>query len=159
MYTVLVAEDDPDIRMLVVFRLGLAGHHVIEAANGIEALELIRTRRPDGVVLDVSMPGMTGLEVCAAVRADPDDNLRRMPLLILSAYANEREIDAGLQAGADLYLTKPFTAAELNEAVDSVLSRTGRSLAAAAAGAANRATYGTAKLVAAQPQEPVEKAG
>lgn len=159
MYTVLVAEDDPDIRTLVVFRLRLTGHQVIEAANGIDALELIRTRRPDGVVLDVSMPGMTGLEVCAAVRADTDDTVRKMPLLILSAYANEREIESGLQAGADLYLTKPFTAAELNEAVESVLSRTGRSLAAAAAGAANRAAYGTAKLIAAEAGEPVERAG
>ena len=159
MYTVLVAEDDPDIRMLVVFRLNLAGHAVIEAANGIDALELIRNRRPDGVVLDVSMPGMTGLEVCAAVRADTDDSLRRLPMLILSAYANEHEIEAGLQAGADQYLTKPFTAAELNDAVSSVLSRAGRSLAAAVAGAAPRATYGTSTLIAPQPGQHVEKAG
>jgi DNA-binding response OmpR family regulator len=148
MSTLLVAEDDPDIRMLLTFRLQHAGHEVLEAANGADALELIRTARPDAAILDVSMPGLTGLEVCRTLRASTDDDLRRLPVLVLSAYASQREIQAGLQAGADQYLTKPFTASQLKEAVRDVLDRGRPALAAVAAGAATRASARTGAMLA-----------
>jgi DNA-binding response OmpR family regulator len=148
MSTLLVAEDDPDIRMLLAFRLQHAGHQVLEAANGADALELIRTTRPDAAILDVSMPGLSGLEVCRAVRASADGDLARLPVLVLSAYAGQREILAGLQAGADQYLTKPFTATQLSEAVRYVLDRGRPALAAVAAGAATRASARTGAMLA-----------
>jgi DNA-binding response OmpR family regulator len=149
MPTLLVAEDDPDIRMLLVFRLQHAGHQVLEAANGADALELIRTARPDAAILDVSMPGLSGLEVCRELRASTDGDLRRIPILVLSAYASQREIQAGLEAGADQYLTKPFTASQLAEAVRDVLDRARPALAAAgAATAAARASARAGAMLA-----------
>jgi DNA-binding response OmpR family regulator len=148
MPTLLVAEDDPDIRMLLVYRLRHAGHEVLEAANGADALDLIRAERPDAAILDVSMPGLSGLEVCRAVRAAQDGDLHRLPILVLSAYASQREIQAGLQAGADQYLTKPFTASQLADAVRDMLDRARPGLAAVAAGAATRASARTGAMLA-----------
>jgi CheY-like chemotaxis protein len=109
---VLVADDEEDIRLLVCLAVRKAGCTVVaDAADGAEALRAAREQRPDLVVLDVSMPGATGLEVCAALRADPLTAGCRV--LLLSAGASPDDVARGLAAGADAYLPKPFTVAGL----------------------------------------------
>src|SRR5688500_4552214 len=95
---IVVADDEPDIRRLIAFTLKRQGHTVLEASDGDSALALIREARPDLVVLDVMMPGMSGLEVAAALSANPDT--APTPIIILSARGQAVEIDAGLSTGA-----------------------------------------------------------
>jgi DNA-binding response OmpR family regulator len=147
MHTVLVADDDVDIRALVTFRLHQAGYCVLEAPDGPTALAIARSDRPDAAVLDVSMPGATGIEVCQQLRADPA--VAELPVLLLSAAATEREIEAGLAAGADDYLTKPFHARELLARVDAMIRQAGTAggarSAALLATTAARAAYGSSR--------------
>ena len=109
---VVVADDDADIRALVAIAMRRAGIELVgEAAAGDAALELVRTHRPEIVILDVSMPGMTGLEVTRELRADSAlDGIR---VFLLSAGVTEAAIQAGRDAGADEYLIKPFSPREL----------------------------------------------
>jgi DNA-binding response OmpR family regulator len=109
---VLVADDEDDIRALVVVAVRRAGCTLVgSAADGDAALAIARTERPDLVVLDVSMPGRTGLEVCTALRADA--GTAGIRVLLLSAGASQEDIARGLAAGADAYLPKPFSVADL----------------------------------------------
>ena len=109
---VLVADDEPDIRDLVCLAVRKAvPAEVTAVADGTAALEAARTSFPDLAVLDVSMPGATGLEVCAELRADPATAAVR--ILLLSAGASLDDVARGLAAGADAYLAKPFSVAGL----------------------------------------------
>jgi DNA-binding response OmpR family regulator len=109
---VLVADDEDDIRGLVCLAVRRAGCTVVaEAADGPAALDAARTTVPDLAVLDVSMPGATGLEVCTTLRAEaPTAGVR---VLLLSAGASPEDVARGLASGADSYLAKPFTVAGL----------------------------------------------
>jgi DNA-binding response OmpR family regulator len=110
--TVLVADDEDDIRALVCLAVRRAGCTVAaEAADGPHALTAALSDPPDLAVLDVSMPGATGLEVCATLRADPATAAVRV--LLLSAGASPADVASGLAAGADAYLAKPFSVAGL----------------------------------------------
>jgi len=121
MTSILVVDDDDDIRALVGELLERAGHVVIKAPDGESALKLFYSRKPDLVVLDVSMPGLDGWEVLNRIR-----ELSDVPVLMLTARAEEVEKVRGLRAGADDYVTKPFGRQELLARVDATLRR-GRS--------------------------------
>lgn len=108
---VLVADDDKQIRLLSRKILERAGHVVIEAANGLEALDKIRAETPDVILMDIDMPGLDGLECTRRLKADPAT--LSIPVIILSAAAEAQSIEAGLEAGAEEYLTKPFRHREL----------------------------------------------
>ena len=106
MPSVLIVDDEPNVRSLVRDVLELSGYRVREAANGHEALTAVETDTPDCVVLDVMMPGLTGIDVLAEMRRRP--LLDTLPVVLLSAAGDDAATWAGWQAGANCYLTKPF---------------------------------------------------
>ena len=112
---VLVADDDDDILLLVTTRLRRDGFDVIQARDGDEALGLALEHRPAIAVLDVGMPGLDGLEVIRAIRAD--DATRGMRVVLLTAKAQESDVRRGYDVGADLYVKKPFSPADLSARV------------------------------------------
>jgi DNA-binding response OmpR family regulator len=114
----LVADDEPSIRFLIEHVLKMAGHEVIEAGNGDEALARFCSDRPDLVILDLVMPGRSGLDVLAEIRAQGTT-----PVILLTGLASERDRVNGLDHGADDYLVKPFSLAELEARVRALLRR------------------------------------
>jgi two-component system phosphate regulon response regulator PhoB len=122
MSKVLVAEDDLAIRELLGYLLDSSGHEVLTCADGTTALDLARREHPDLAVLDVSMPGMTGLEVCRALRASGETEL--LPVLILTSHGQWLDVSTGFDAGADDYLVKPFEPAVLLDRIRTLLEST-----------------------------------
>jgi len=122
MATVLVVDDEANIRELVSLYLTSAGFSVAFAEDGVTALECVRTLRPDLVVLDIMLPGMSGAEVCAAVR-----EFSAVPIVMLTAREGAVDKVSLLEAGADDYVVKPFSPPELVARVRAVLRRTERS--------------------------------
>jgi DNA-binding response OmpR family regulator len=118
---ILAADDDPDIRELVAFRLERSGYTVLQAADGEEALALALEHTPDLAVLDVMMPKMDGFEVVRRLRAE--EATKRMPIIMLTARAQDSDVESGFDAGADDYLRKPFSPQELRARVQSILGR------------------------------------
>jgi PleD family two-component response regulator len=116
---ILCVDDEPAISSLVRQILRIAGHEVTIAPDGFEALEMIAAREPDLVVLDRSMPGMDGIDVCRHIKANPF--LSRVPVLMLTALTNIDFKIEGFEAGADDYLAKPFEPRELTARVSSLL--------------------------------------
>jgi len=124
MVRVVVADDDADIRALVAIAMRRAGIELVaDVATGDAALAAIREHRPDIVILDVSMPGMTGLEVTAEIRAD--ESLTGIRIFLLSAGVTEAAIQAGKDAGADEYLIKPFSPRELASRISDAIKQWG----------------------------------
>ena len=119
MANVLIVDDDPTVREVVAAYLLASGHACREVADGEAALAAVRDRTPDLVVLDVMLPGVGGLEVCRHLR-----QIGNVPIIMLTALGAEEERVAGLELGADDYITKPFSPRELVLRVDSVLRRT-----------------------------------
>jgi DNA-binding response OmpR family regulator len=117
---ILIADDDPDVRHLVVGLLGRAGYNVVEAPNGQVALRLLYARHPALVVLDVAMPGLDGWQVLERIREVSD-----VPVLMLTARGEELSRVRGLRAGADDYVPKPFGRQELLARVEALLRRAG----------------------------------
>jgi CheY-like chemotaxis protein len=128
---ILIADDDPDILELVSVALGRDGYELLLASNGEEALEVALERRPSLAVLDVMMPRLDGCEVTRFLRENP--LTRSMPVILLSAFAEDTQAARGLAAGADAYVKKPFSPRALSEQVAELLGST-RSAAAAATG-------------------------
>ncbi|WP_077798948.1 response regulator transcription factor [Streptomyces sp. JHA26] len=120
--TVLLAEDDRAIRHALERALTLEGYRVTAVADGVEALAQARAGRPDVLVLDVMMPGVDGLQVCRALRAEGDST----PILMLTALVETADRIAGLDAGADDYVVKPFDVEEVFARLRALLRRTDR---------------------------------
>ena len=117
--TVLIADDEPSLRLLVTATIASDQIGVLEAADGDEAWALIQQHRPELVLLDVQMPGQTGLELTRRIRATPSLNGTR--IVILTSKAQATDVATGLAAGADLYLTKPFSPLSLLTYVEQAL--------------------------------------
>jgi DNA-binding response OmpR family regulator len=117
----VIADDDADIRELVVFKLRHAGHDVVPVGDGAAAVDACTAQRPDLVILDVMMPGMSGLDAARAIRAE--ESLAGLPIIMLTARAQESDIEQGFDAGADDYIVKPFSPRELASRVGAVLAR------------------------------------
>jgi DNA-binding response OmpR family regulator len=118
---VLIADDEPNIVVSLEFLMKREGHAVSIARDGPSALEAIRRERPALVLLDVMMPGMSGFEVCQAVRAD--EALAGIKILMLSAKGRDTDVAKGQALGADAYMTKPFSTRELADTVRELLAR------------------------------------
>jgi len=138
--TVLVVEDHPDVRAYVARHLR-RHYRVLEAADGIQALEAMRARVPDLVVSDVAMPGMDGYALCRAIRGDPE--LEFVPVVLLSAAAGSESRIAGFEGGADGYLIKPFETSELLARIAQLLASRRRLRERIAHAAAAAVVYGT----------------
>jgi DNA-binding response OmpR family regulator len=118
---VLVADDDPDILTLVRFRLEREGYDVVGASDGQTALDLALEREPDVAVLDVTMPRLDGYEVTRRLRRH--DRTRATAVILLTARAQAADVQEGVAAGADDYVTKPFSPQELGRRVQAALAR------------------------------------
>jgi phosphate regulon transcriptional regulator PhoB len=118
---ILVVEDEPDIRKLVHYNLAQEHFQTLEAEDGERALRLLERERPHLIILDLMLPGLSGLELCKQLRDRPET--RRLPILMLTAKASEADRVVGLEMGADDYLTKPFSPRELVARVKALLRR------------------------------------
>jgi DNA-binding response OmpR family regulator len=126
MKTVLVIDDDPDIRELITWKLGQAGYSTLIAADGEAGLALATAgndegRAPDLILVDWMMPKMSGIDVCRALRDDP--LTARIPLILLTANAQEADVELGFAAGVDDYIAKPFSPREMLGRIQAVLAR------------------------------------
>jgi DNA-binding response OmpR family regulator len=118
---VLVVDDDPDVCDLVTYKLEQSGFAVRRASDGDAALREVAAEIPDLVLLDIMMPGMTGLEVLQRLRADA--TTAGLPVILLSAKAQESDVERGFELGADDYVVKPFSPRELARRVSAVMAR------------------------------------
>jgi len=118
---ILVADDDVDIRELIEFKLSTLGHEIIAVNDGAAAVDACREHKPDLAVLDVMMPGMSGLDAIRVIRGD--DTMADMPVILLTARAQESDVETGFDSGADDYITKPFSPRELASRVQALLAR------------------------------------
>lgn len=121
--TILVVDDEEDIRELVRYNLSKAGFNVVTAASGEEGLSLAQQIKPSLIVLDIMLPGIDGLEVCRRLKGD--NALKTIPLVMISALGEEKDVVAGLELGADDYVSKPFSPGVLLARVKSVIRRVG----------------------------------
>lgn len=120
---VLVVEDEADIQQLVSYNLIRAGFHVTCADSGEEALERLRTEQIDCVLLDLNLPGISGLEVCTTMRKVETNMQGSIPIIMLTAKGEEEDVVAGLECGADDYITKPFSPKVLIARIKAVIKR------------------------------------
>ncbi|NMG74579.1 phosphate regulon transcriptional regulator PhoB [Aromatoleum diolicum] len=118
---ILVVEDEPAIQELIAANLGRAGHHVVRASDAEAAQRIVRDALPDLVLLDWMLPGMSGIELARRLRAD--ERTRAIPIIMLTARGEEQDKVAGLEMGADDYITKPFSPRELVARIKAVLRR------------------------------------
>lgn len=116
---ILIVDDDKTIRMALTDCFRKVGFDTLEAADGNEALHVVETQQPEVIILDVMMPGMSGIEVCRKLRDNP--KTKRIKIIMLSARGQEKEKEEGLKAGADRYVTKPFDYEELMSIVEKLL--------------------------------------
>jgi DNA-binding response OmpR family regulator len=116
---VLIADDDPDIQALIAFRLERAGYRTVRASDGQAALELALAEPPDLAVVDWSMPKLDGIELTRALRANA--STADLPVLLLTARAQDQDVTIGLEAGATAYIRKPFNGQELSDRVQELL--------------------------------------
>jgi DNA-binding response OmpR family regulator len=121
---VLVAEDERDIRELIVFTLQIAGLRVVDVPNGEEAIKKAIAMVPDLILMDVRMPKVTGYEACKSLKKE--EKTKDIPIIFLSAKGQETEISIGLELGAEEYFLKPFAPDELIRQVNKILTKYGK---------------------------------
>jgi two-component system phosphate regulon response regulator PhoB len=121
MSKVMVIDDEPFILMMIEDKLKRAGIEVVAIRESVGAVEVIRTEKPDLIIMDWMMPEVSGLEVCRALKAD--DELKDIPIFMLSAKGQEDDIKRGLESGVARYLTKPFSPKALLEVVEEELGK------------------------------------
>jgi DNA-binding response OmpR family regulator len=124
--SVLVVDDDPDIRELITWKLGQAGYDTMVAADGEAGLAAVagggsEGRAPDLILVDWMMPKMSGIDVCRALRQNPLTS--RIPVILLTANAQEADVELGFAAGVDDYIAKPFSPREMLSRIEAVLTR------------------------------------
>ncbi|MDR7277838.1 response regulator transcription factor [Catenuloplanes atrovinosus] len=119
MARVLVAEDDPDIRQLVSYKLDRFGFETMAVSDGVAALAAIRRFRPHAVLIDVRMPGLSGIEVCRELRQSPDT--AKVAVIMISAQGRPQDRELAYAAGCDDYVVKPFSPKELVERVQRLM--------------------------------------
>lgn len=156
MARILIAEDEPDIRELIVFTLQFGGHEVIATSSGAEAVERATAELPDLILLDVRMPRMTGYEACEALKKDP--RTEKIPVVFLSAKGQEKEVENGLKAGAVAYILKPFAPDQLIKQVKELLDEHGAKPSEKVAPAAPPAPAAEKAATASAPSAPEKKA-
>jgi DNA-binding response OmpR family regulator len=118
---VLLVEDDPVILRLLEVNFELEGYEVLSAHDGAEGIEMAKAQRPDLVISDIMMPNVSGIELVEALKGDGDTS--GIPIILLSAKAQSADVKAGMEAGADDYVTKPFEPLELVDRVQALLAR------------------------------------
>jgi CheY-like chemotaxis protein len=118
--TILVVDDEPALLRLMAFLLQRKGYGMLTATNGEEALRVLREHRPDLILLDIMMPRLDGYEVAKAIRSDPVT--ADIPIVMLSAKAQNEDIERGRSVGVDTYITKPFDPEKLAETVAALLA-------------------------------------
>ena len=118
---ILLVEDEPAIQELIAFNLTQAGHHVLRASTAEAAMTLVKNALPDLVLLDWMLPGASGVEIARKLRAE--ERTRQIPIIMLTARSDEQDKIQGLEAGADDYITKPFSPRELLARIKAVLRR------------------------------------
>ena len=118
---VLVVDDNQDVRDLVVHILSADGFHVFSASEGLNALSILKANDIDLVLLDVMMPGMSGLEVLTEIRTGSDKKIREVPVMMITAKSSTEDIDKALAIGANSYVVKPFRGATIREKVRTIL--------------------------------------
>lgn len=121
MMRILIAEDEPDIRRLLALTLEFHGYEIVSARDGVEAVEIAQDGSFDLIVLDVRMPRMTGYEACRRLRTI--EATRNTPIIFLSAKGQESEVQAGLEAGANHYILKPFAPDTLSKQIEESLKQ------------------------------------
>lgn len=121
MARIIVADDDREVRELIIFALRFAGHKVIGAQNGKEVIQLAHQLMPDLILMDVRMPIMNGYEACKTIKAE--NETKSIPVIFLSARGQEAEIQAGLSAGGDDYILKPISPDQLTKKVGLFLQK------------------------------------
>ena len=118
---VLLVEDDPVILRLLEVNFELEGYEVLLAHDGAEGIEMARDQRPDLVISDIMMPNVSGIELVESLKGD--ESTAAIPIILLSAKAQSADVRAGMEAGADDYITKPFEPLELVDRVQALLNR------------------------------------
>ena len=121
---ILIVEDEKDIRDLIIYSLEGKGYQTISTDDGEKAIKMLKENKPDLVILDWMLPSVSGLEICRSIRRDI--NTKNIPIIMLTAKITEEDKVLGLDSGADDYITKPFSTAELNSRVKAILRRIGR---------------------------------
>jgi CheY-like chemotaxis protein len=121
---ILVAEDEREIRELIVFSLQMAGFRVLAVPNGQEAFNQAVSIEPDLILMDVRMPKMDGFEACRALKQQ--EKTKNIPVVFLSAKGQEADIETGYEVGAEAYFLKPFTPDELSQRLNKILTKYGK---------------------------------
>jgi CheY-like chemotaxis protein len=120
--SILVVDDNEDIRSLLSLVLLKEGYEVVLASDGAEALEKIKATKPDLILLDVMMPGLSGLDVLSIIRDDKDKKINEIPIMMITAKSTIADIDIAVELGASSYIIKPFRPANLIEKVTAIFA-------------------------------------